>query len=135
MLRAIAPQQLGKVWGWVRNGLLACVAKAGGHYLPEDVYAAIKTGGAFLFAVEWRGDDVGFVVLEQQRDPDGPVLFVFAAWFEPGAGVVCESEFVMALESKAREIGARRMRMQSARKGWDRRKFFKPVATLFEVEL
>ena len=135
MLRAIPPQRLSEEWGWVRNGLIACVEKAGGRYMPEDVYAAIKLGASFLFAVEWRGDDIGFVVLEQQRDPDGLVLFVFAAWFEPGAGLDCEAEFVDALSAKAQEIGARRLRMQSTRKGWGRRKFFRPVATIYEVEL
>ena len=79
MLRARATAQLHEVWGWVRRGLLDCIDRAPAHYLPEDVYAALRAGSAWLFAVERHGEDVGFVVLERHADPDGVVLFVFAA--------------------------------------------------------
>jgi hypothetical protein len=135
MLRLVPPQQLHEVWGWVRNGLIVAAKRGGGHHLPEDVYGAIKAGVSHLFAVESKGDDVGFIVFQRLADADGPVLFVFALWLEPEAGRPIEQAMYAAVERKAREIGAVRIRMQSAREGWKRRPFFVPVATIYEYEV
>lgn len=134
-LRPILPAQLYAEWGWVRSGLLHCIEKTQERHLPEDVYHAIRAGGSFLFAIEYRGDDVGFVVLQQHADPDGGALFIWALWIEPGFGVVIENDFVSALEDKARSIGLGRLRMHSPRKGWNRRRFFRPVSVIYEREV
>ena len=135
MLRLIPPAQLHDVWGWVRNGLMDCIGRTQERWLPEDVFVHIKAGTSHLFAIEHKGDDVGFTVLCQHADSDGPVLFVWALWVEPGAGKPIEGALYEALEQKAREIGARRVRMQSPRKGWERRAYWTQTAAIYEHEV
>lgn len=135
MLRLIPPAELHDVWGWVRNGLVACIGKTGERWLPEDVYVSLKGGQSHLFAIEHKGDEIGFTVLQQHADPDGPVLFVWAMWVEPGAGIGIEGKIVQALGDKAREIKARRIRMQSPRKGWARRALWRATAVIYEHEV
>lgn len=132
MLRLIPPAELYDVWGWVRNGLLACFGRTNERWRPEDVYLSLKGGQSHLFAIESKGDEVGFTVLQQHADPDGPVLFVWALWVEPGAGLPIEAQIVRALEGKAGEIKAKRIRMQSPRRGWARRHQFDAVSTVYE---
>ena len=135
MLRLIPAAKLYDVWGWVRNGLVDCAGKTQERWLPEDVYLAIKGGSAFLYAIEHKGDEIGFTVLCQHNDPDGPCLFVWAMWTEPGAGAPVEGMICSALEAKAREIGAKRIRMQSPRKGWERKAYWRQTAALYEHEV
>lgn len=130
-LYPVSATDLVSVWPFVRKGLEKCVEKAGGHYLPEDVYAGIKGGVLHLFMVE----DVGFVVFRRDVDPDAVVLFVFALWVEPNVGMPRGTEVMAAIRFKAREIGAKRIRMQSGRKGWERLPFMDPVATVYESEV
>lgn len=131
MLRPIPPQQLWDEWEWVRHGLLECIAKTGERYLPEDVYHALRSGTSHLFAL----DDFGFVVLQQRHEPDGCVLFVWALWSEPGKARAVEDAVYAALEGKAREIGAVRIRMHSPRKAWARERYWKPVSVVYEHEI
>lgn len=122
-------------WGWIRNGLLHCRSKTGDRHLPEDVYVALRAGTSHVFALDRNGDDIGFAVLQRQDDPDGACLFVWALWAEPHAARAVEGEIYAALEGKAREIGARRLRMQSARKAWQRERYWREVARVYEHEV
>lgn len=135
MLRQIPADGLRDVWVWVRNGLLHCAGRCGERWMPEDVFVSLKSGHAHLFAIEWHGDEVGFCVLQQHVDVDGPALFVWALWTEPGSGVAAQDAIERALEGKAREIGAKRIRMQSPRKGWGRQEFWRPVSVTYEHEV
>ena len=118
-------------WDWYRRGLVKLIAKTGRTYRPEDVYHRVLSGTAFLVDVE----DFGFMVLTQEHDHDGPVVFVWIIWCEPGRAVGRKAEIYAALEQLAREAKAKRIRMQSGFEGWSREKFFKQVAVVYEHEV
>lgn len=122
-------------WPWVRNGLNECFGKTGERSLPEDVYVAIKSGTSFLFALDHGGKDVGFTVLQQHMDSDGPCLFIWAMWCQPGHARANEPEVYAALEAKAAEVGAKRLRMWSPRKAWEREPYWRQVSAIYEHEV
>ncbi len=124
---------LHKHWPWIRNGLLHCIDKTGERWLPEDVYLAIKAGTSFVFALETH-KDVGFVVLQQHNDPDGACLFIWALWTEPGAAREREQAVYAALDEQRRKIGAKRLRMWSPRRAWEREGFWTQVSAIYEHE-
>lgn len=119
-------------WSWIRAGLLAIIEKTKTRMLPEDVYLRLNSNTAWLYVI---GEDIGFVVLTQEHDPDGLVMFIWALWIEPGKGREIEMQLYEQLEALACSIKAVRIRMQSPRQGWERRPFFEPVATVFEHEV
>ena len=133
-LRPLAPDEVYASWGWIRNGLLAVLAKndkAG--FIPEDVYLRLRSGTAWAYTV--GEDEIGFVILTQEHDPDGLVLFIWSLWLEPGSGAPVEDGIYGALEDLARNIKARRIRMHSSRKGWERSGFFDRICVVYEHEV
>ena len=130
----LTPEQCHEQWGWLRNGILHCAEKTHARYLPEDVYAKIRAGSAWCYVIH-NGDDIGFFILTQDMDPDGLVMFVWVMWMEPGAARPLDKQIYDALESLARSIKAKRIRMQSPRKGWERQQFFDRVAVIYEHEI
>ena len=115
----------------MRAGLLECFAKTDARFLPEDVYLRLRSGSAWAYDV----DGIGFIVLTQEYDPDGLVLFVWALWCERGKLLPIVGEFYQALETLAREAKAKRIRMSSPRKGYERNPFFHPTVMLYEHEV
>jgi hypothetical protein len=124
-------EQVWEQWGWLRNGLAECAARTNAHWLPEDTYVRLRGGTAWAYLLE----DIGFVVLTQEWDPDGLVLFIWAMWCEPGSAIGKRREILDALEGLARKARAKRLRMQSPRQGWEWVEFFDPVATVYEHEV
>lgn len=124
-----------EAWGWVRNGLLDVIAETKERWLPEEVFAALQAGTAHLFALDKDGDEVGFVILRRLLDPDGPVLFVWCLWSEPGAVIVQWRELRDHLRDMALRMGAKRMRFESPRKGYQFFHEFEPVKTIYELEI
>lgn len=135
MLRYVPPTQVFDLWPWINNGIQHCVQKGGGHYGPAEVMLMLARQDAGLYVLEYDGDDIGFAVLRSEHDPDGHVMFVFALWTEPGEGKRFERQIYDELEALARSTGARRIRMQSKRRGYGRLPFFHPVGTVYEWEL
>lgn len=135
MLNPVPQDQLYGLWPWVRNGLEAVRAKTAERWLAEEIYSILRVNGAYLYTVEVCDDDVGFVIVQQHNDPDGPCLFIWALWIEPGVGKTIEDGLYEDLEVLARRIKARRIRMHSPRKGWEQRGFFMPVSTIYEREV
>ena len=133
-LRPIAPEGLSVLWDWVRNGLLHCINKTHARYLPEDVYVRLRAGTAWLYLIETE-QPVGFVVLTQEFDPDGLVMFVWALWCRPGSMRTVHPLLYVELEKLGQAIKARRIRMQSPRKGWLSQAFFTPMVTVYEHEI
>lgn len=122
-------------WRYVRNGLLSCIERAESRELPEEYWASLVTGKSSLFMLEHSHDEVGFVILQKQQDSDGGAVFVWAMWGEPGALAPREVEIIEGLDAIAREVGAKRLRMQSARPGWAKRQYFTETARIYEREL
>jgi hypothetical protein len=122
-------------WSWVRNGLLEVIGRCKERWSPEDCWTAVQSGNAFVWRVEGAGDDLGFMILRRDMDPDGPVLFVWALWTEPGALDKKRGDLFERLRELAHRMGAKRIRMESSRKGWQGLDFFEPVKTIFEAEV
>ena len=120
-----------KNWAWYRHGILRVLEKTGDTYLPEHVFHRVVSGSAWI----WDIEKLGFLVLTQEYDHDGLVLFVWVIYCEPGMAVGKKDEIYGALETLAREAKAVRLRYQSPLRGWEREKFFKQVAIVFEHEV
>lgn len=136
-LRPLPPAEARAAWGWIRNGLVTVLGRVHDTWTPEDVYLEVAQGKAHVYAIEWREDDVGFVVLKLLADYDGPCLWVWAMWAEPGtfdgfasARTSRMAEMFRALDELAASVKARRIRMESPRRGWER--FFDVKATVYE---
>ncbi len=119
----------------MRQGIEKVIAKTRANYLPEDVYHALRSNTAWAFALrDDNADDFGFMVLQNQYDPDGLALFVWCLWVEPNAGPPHRASLYEELENLAKSVAAKRIRLQSPRKGWEREPFFKPIAMVYEHE-
>ena len=119
-------------WDWLRAGLLHCIQKTASRYRPEDVYLRLRTDTAWVYALDERQ---GFAVLTKEFDPDGLVLFVWILFAEPNTLSERKGEVYAEFERIARECKAKRIRMQSPRKGWEREPFFNPTAVVYEHEI
>lgn len=133
-LAVVAPTDLHRHWAYVRAGLLRCVTKGGGSYLPEDAYHAIRAGTLVLFMLVAAGRPFGFVIVRKEEQPAGVVLFVWAMYTEPGKGRDREAAILDALRGLAVEVGAKRLMMWSGRKGWARRGW-REAAKVYEMEV
>ena len=115
MLNYIPPEEIGKHWKFVREGLQYVVDKTKDRWLPEDVYMHIKSGNMNLFMQD-SGD--GFAVLQPVKGWDGTELYIFCGYSRSGHELVmqeCEQ-----IKDIARSIGAKRVKFQSNRKGFEK---------------
>lgn len=134
----IAPMTLPEVrqdWAWVRDGLLDVIAQCDERWLPEDAWLAVMSSSAFLWRIEVEGDDIGFLLLRRDMELDGPVLYIWAMWVEPHELVRRREDVIARLDEIAARVGAKRIRMESSRKGWLGFDYFKPRNTIFEREI
>jgi hypothetical protein len=135
LLTAVDPERLHDVWPWVKTLLDRLYRKAERRgrrpdWLPEDVYASVKSAQAVLFVV---GQDEGILVLQRQVRAYGPLLFI---WIVVGAGLKhYEQELYAEIESIARRGGMRRIQGNSSFPGWGQWGWLKPVETVYEREV
>ena len=127
-LRPLTRDDVVAEWDWLRAGILKCIEKTRSRYRPEDVYTRLVTNTAWCYAV-----DGGALVLTQEYDHDGLVIFVWCLFGESIAEQ--KDEIYAELEKLGREAKAKRIRMQSPREGWERERFFDRVAVVYEREL
>lgn len=93
----------------------------------------LKAGQYSLHLVD---DNKGFAILQLVRGWDGHEMFVFCAYIVPGNDVM-DAAFAEVKEI-ARTAGAKRVRFQSMRKGWEKRAQelgYKTGYTEYELEL
>lgn len=125
----VNPEYLHDVWSWVRPRLERVIEKnEETGWLPEDVYAAIKSGSATLATI---GEDDGIVVLQRQVRHLGPVLFV---WVLEGDNLMPQWQRILdELRRIARVAGAKKIVQHSGRRY---EKFgFTPTRTIYEMEV
>ena len=118
------------MWPMVRVGLEQIIAKTSPSWIPEDVYAELKSGAAALFTVD---DHNAFLVAKRINDYDGQVLFIWAIW-GPNEFADSYREVQDELAKIARSLGCSAMRMTSPRRGW-RRAGWTERETIYEVKL
>ena len=129
----IKPEDLQGYWPIIKEGLEK-VAKHGDHWIPEDIYAVVKTGNANLH-IGYSNGYAGFIISQQVQAYDGPVLHIWAAYSEKEN--LLESGMVHFREW-AKNINARRITFDSPRKGWKKvgeKLGFKPATIKYELRL
>lgn len=97
-------------------------------WLPEDIYAALKNPATFTVAYLVDG---GFLIATRQIHNCGPVLFV---WTLYAPLKLRREELQREVDLLARNVGAKKIRMHSPRKGWARWGY-KPVEIVYEREV
>lgn len=126
------------VWPQVKPGLKEVIRRAPAHWIPEDVYHALRANIASLhIATDPRdGEYLGFVVLMRVDAWDGPTLHIWAAHNTGARDVLVEA--VGEIVGMARNINARRVTFSSQRRGWERTAAllgFRPATQNFEMEI
>lgn len=129
-------QQLHDVWPRVRAGLEVILTRSRDNWIPEDVYAALKSKGSILVIGQHDGAFVGFVVLTMNKGFDGLEGHIWAAYN------ISKSEYIHdawpQIQGLCRASGCRRITMSSTRKGWAKlgeKLGLEPVQTLYAKDI
>lgn len=125
---AVAPERVNHIWQWVRKGLDEIRAKCDEAWTTGEVYNALLSGSAVLYIA---GEEDGFMIVRKIVDPRGPILFVWALW---GDLANTQDTHFRFIDDLAKNIGADRIRMESPRRGWER-KGFKVKTMVYEREV
>jgi len=116
--RNIAAEVIHSEWPFIRQGLEKILAETGDRWLPEDVFWLIKQNSIWAYVVFDGDERVGVVLLQPTNGWDGKELYLFGGYNVGNKDVI---EFSMDEIIKAgRSIGARRIKMQSNRKGFEK---------------
>lgn len=113
-LKPVAPAQIGAVWPRLRTPMAEIESPDG--WIVEDVYCTLRQGGASLYLVDIDGEEVGFVVLRQFNDYDGPRLHIWLLHSRSDVDVM--AEFSDELDNIARQINASTITFGTTRRGW-----------------
>jgi hypothetical protein len=116
-LTPVAAHELYAAWPIIRIGCQQVIEKTRDRILPDDIYVELKSLTAFLYRIELAGDEVGFLVVRRVMDPDGPALFVWFMYSDPGVLTANREAFLACLDQLAKSIGAKRIRGYSPRGG------------------
>jgi hypothetical protein len=131
----VAPHELHAYWDYARPRLGIVARRSGARWIPEDIYASLKTGGATLHIGVLGEEYVGFIVLQRTVDFDGVALTVWALFSEETVDVI--ALFHDEIVGFARQIGAKRITFTSPRM-WGRRLMkygYLAKAAVFEREV
>jgi hypothetical protein len=134
----VHPDVLHGDWQKVKQGLLHVLAKTRDNWLPEDIYTYLKLNKLTLHLAYEDSVYTGFLILQPLAGWDGAELFVMLA-YHCGGGAFTEQEwYIEQLKTMARQIGARRIKFQTKRKGYQRRALqqgFTLDHTQFQMEI
>jgi len=128
LLHAVSTDKVRDSWPAILPGLQEVRDRCNEVWWPEDVYASLMSGHSFLYMIE----DCGFVIFQKHADADGPVLFIWIIWGEFKA---IHPAVSAEIEQLAVAMKAKRIRMHSPRKGWERFPFFKRKSVIYEREI
>jgi hypothetical protein len=134
ILRPVDPIGAYNRWDWIRAGLEHTIKRTGVHMRPEDAYVRIRNNSAWLYAIQAEEEDIGFLILTREEDPDGPVLFVWALWGERGKLAPIKQEIYADIDQLAKAAKAVRIRWQSPR-DYRRERWGVRVAHVYEREV
>jgi hypothetical protein len=116
------------VWEEIRPGVETVVARGGGDWRAEDLYAACVNGTAWL----WMSEEGDFCVLQLQRNEYRNQLECFV-WAAYNRGDI--EAHLQQVGEIAREAGAKRLVMSSARRGWERRPEWRKLHSTYALEI
>jgi hypothetical protein len=112
----VHPDQLHDHWGMVKEGLEYIIAKTKDRWKPEDIYHHIKANSMGLYVLE-TGE--GFSILQPIKGWDGTELYVFCGYSRVSHDVVLACMDQIKIIAKG--IGAKRVKFQSNRNGFEKR--------------
>lgn len=137
MLRLIPPNEISFEWDRVRAGLVEVKTATTDDWLPEDVYMAIRGGGASLYVGEDKhGDYLGFIVLRLVTTFHGKSVEIWCAHSATSAPLM--RTFWPQIQSIGQEVGANKISFSSSRDEWhaaSKRLGFVPKQTIYEFSL
>jgi hypothetical protein len=120
-------------WEMVRKGLAEIVAESGAEWMPEDVFRLVENGRASLFMA---GDgSPGFIILQKGMisfPREKQIATIIAAWCPDSDA---QGKFMAAVEKIARSDGCYSLRMDSTRRGFERRGGWKIDRIVYERTL
>lgn len=117
----LSPLQVKQLWPDIRPGLDAVIRKTTPSWIPEDVYAVIMQGRAWVMIGRQAGEFAGFVVVSSENDQftGSAVPMIWIAYSkEKIEGML---EFVLDEVCKLiKAQGGRQVIMHSPRSGWQK---------------
>jgi hypothetical protein len=137
MLRPIEARDIGLEWDRVRAGLVEVKKMTTDDWLPEDVYMAIKQGGATLYVGEDdAGDYLGFMVMRLVQMFHGSKVEIWCAYSATKTPLM--RTFWPQVQAIAAKTGASKISFSSAREEWAvaaKRLGFTPKQVSYEFTL
>jgi hypothetical protein len=133
ILTYIHPDNLHNHWDFVKEGLDRIHSRSTDRWKAEDIYWMLKVGNYSLHIV---GENEGFAIIQSVKGWDGLEMFVFCAYIVPGHDVMDEA--FNEIKQIGKNIGAKRIRFQSMRRGWEKRAEqlgYKTGYTEYELEM
>ena len=119
-LEYIHPDNLGKVWPILREGVEKIRRRCGDSWLVEDMYLAIKQNHSTLHIGYIDGQYRGFLVLTPTVSFDGPVLHIWGLYSNGGDGLDLLYDGIEHIKQFASKMNAKRITFHSPRKGWEK---------------
>lgn len=117
MLRLIPAQEVGHDWERIRAGLVEVKRATTDDWLPEDVYMALKGGGASLYVGEdEQGDYLGFIVLRLVQTFHGSMVEIWCAYSATSRPLM--RAFWPEIQAIATQAKADKISFSSAREEW-----------------
>jgi len=138
-LRYVNPVELHDYWDLIHPGLEVVRRKAPNGWRCEDVYSSIRTNQhtTLHIAEDEAGEYLGFVVLCLSQTWEGFEMNVWIA-YSAIRGKQPILDFQGQITAIAKRAGARRIRFDSPRKGWEKQSEvmgFKPLSTIYTMEI
>jgi hypothetical protein len=123
-LKYVHPDDLRLYWDLIRPGLEKVKEAGSEDWILEDIYSAIKSGPSTLHIGYVNGVYVGFIVICPGKEFGRQLLHIWCLYLDPCAKSENNDammDFWPNIVKIAQNMGARRIDMQTARRGFERR--------------
>ena len=119
-LTQVNPAELHAWWPLVRPGLERVRSRAGAAWLCEDIYSAVRTGGAMMHVgyIDQHYAGVLVLTINTDRFSSEKSLWVWAVYTCHPLALKCGLADVKAMAARA---GLHKLTFHSPRRGWSRR--------------
>lgn len=139
----VQPKDLQHAWANIKPSVSRIALRYETDWIPEDVYASLRSGESQLFLV---GDGRGFVVLKKnlnQYTGESSLFVWVGSYFDadkhgPDFTVDEKNALTAQLCEMAKSAGATSVMFESPRRGWDKIALemgWKPVMTTWKVDV
>ena len=109
---------MGDYWQTIKGGLVETAEKAPGGWTPQDVFMQLVRGEATLHLVIVDKYYKGFLISKTIGTNGSKGLLIWIMHGDGSGNLMVDN--MDQIRDWARNIGAKRIQMQSPRKGWER---------------